>query len=263
MHISNYMTTIILKGHKEKWVMNKLSNRTFAAYAKVMADIKDKPIPKISATDQIYFEHDFKQPCKINSVINIDLKSAYAAILYRDRYISKETYDYLCNCQKRERLAGVGMIAKKSTIYYVENGVAVNSVPVVSPTAGIFFYAVKKTYEIMSLLKKHCGENYLFTWADGIYFLPDDKIVGKCIKELKNHDFDFHVDYLKDFDVQLFRRRFVITFEKKNGHNEFESKMFQLPLNKSNHKKSIIEAFNNFKKSKNETGKGKISYREG
>lgn len=258
--------------------MNQQSKRTFAAASKVKRDVNRRellhdengdpylgerlnPIPNIDAANLVYFQHDFKRDAAYNTVMNIDLKSAYATILLRDGFITKETFDYLAKCTKPERLASVGMLAARKNIFIFKDGVAVEHSEVKEETSGVFFYAVQKTYEIMSRLKKICGQKYLFTWVDGIYFLPSEKIYAECIAELEKSSFNFSVEKLKRFSVEITQTKANIKFWKKASNNKYKKKVFQLPLNMNEYQKKCLSQITNHKNLKNETNKSKISGR--
>lgn len=242
LQTSNYTTTIILPNDlTRKYVINKQSNRTFAAFSKIKKDIKGKRVPKISSHNLIYFQHDFINDIFVDEVINIDLRSAYATILVNDGFISMETFQYLAQCNKKERLAAVGMLASRKRIFQYKKGQPIKQTEIVNPKAGIFFHAVKKTYEIMTKLKQIAGSNYLFTWVDGIYILPDKDSYFDIIKELGNYNIDFKTEFLKDFEIRIRKKKAIITFKKPNSKGKMENKVFQLPVNQNEYQKSVIE----------------------
>ena len=260
LETSNYTTTIITEDKVKKFVVKKQSARTFAAYSKIQMDVKDKEPPKIKASELIYFQHDFSKDAFIPDVMNIDLKSAYSTILYRDGYISEETFLYLGKCNKYERLASVGMLASNKKTFRFEKGI-VKDMPTETRNekAGIFFYCVRKTFEIMSNLKMICGQKYLFTWVDGIYFIPDEKIYWECIEVLENAAFDFSIERLANFKVQILQGTCKVTFQKENSKGEIKNKLFHFSHNPNEYQKSVLATFNTHKNTNNETTKSKVT----
>lgn len=233
---SNYTTQIETLENKWKYVANIQSNRTFAAFAKIKSDLKGKIIPNIDRNDLIYFQHDFKESMYIESVINVDIKSAYATVLRNDGFISEKTFKYLQKATKPERLASVGMLASKKEIFEFKSGIPISAEEKISENSGLFFHAVQRTYEVMSELKKICERNYLYTWVDGIYFLPNDNSRFRCINYLSDLNFKYSVDVLEEFEVKVKPESILVTF-KKDG----KRKVFNLPSPTSEFKRIIID----------------------
>jgi hypothetical protein len=253
---SNYTTKIKSELVNRTFVLTMQSKRTFAAFAKLKADLKNFEVPNIAPESVRYFHHDFKKDANHNTVINIDLKSAYARIFFNDKMISPETFKYFNSCKKQERLASVGMLASRKKIFQFKNGKPISYVEQVSPLSGFFFYCVKRTQEIMQELKAICGQHYLFTWVDGIYFIPDEGVLQKCVEYLQSVNFLFSCDTLEDFKVKILRNKTYLTFKK-----EGKLKRFNLPSSSSNFKKIIMEAIISLNKQKqNEKSKIKNSY---
>lgn len=245
---SNYTTSIKSDLITRKFVKQMQSKRTFAAFQKLKGDVKDKPVPELDMNQLSYFVHNFRRDSHHPEVFNIDLKSAYATILYLDGYISEATYTYLSKVNKQERLASVGMLASKShTFYFSNTGEPVDApAPEISPYANFFFYAVKRTADIMDELKAICGNTYLFTWVDGIYFLPDEQVFADCCECLEKIGFKYSVEYLSDFKVVLNDVCTKVLFKKAG-----KTKLFNLPHANSEFKKTVIESIHlvNHKKS--------------
>jgi hypothetical protein len=260
---SNYTTTICLNNGTRKFLLQKQSAKTFSAFQKIKSDVKGKKVPRIKEENLIYFQHDFKKEASFDKVMNIDLKSAYATILLRDGFITKETYEYLEGCNKRERLASVGMLASQKRIFYYKNGIPTDHDTIKSKTAGIFFHCVKKTYEIMSRLKMICGNKYLFTWVDGIYFAPDEEVLSNCLEELSNYSFNFKTEVLTNFEVKIFPGKAKVTFHKPSSKKDklTDKKLFQFSINRSQFQRETISNFKLHKNTNYETSKTKISNR--
>jgi len=249
---SNYTTQVEHGDIKEKFVQTMQSNRTFACFAKLKSQIKDKPVPDIDKNSLIYFHHDFKSDIYIDTVYNIDLKSAYATILYNDKFIDKKTFEYIMSSTKQERLASVGMLASRKKVFQFKSGSPISEEEIVSEKSGFFFHAVKRTYDIMSDLKKVCGNDYLYTWVDGIYFLPNDEVKDWCVRHLEKYNFRCSFDVLTEFEVKVREDNTLVTF-KKDG----KRKVFNLPSPMSEFKRIMIDAVLSSNRKKSEDGIGK------
>lgn len=229
LHCSNYTTKIETDIFDRKFVYSLQSNQCFAAFAKVKKDVKDKKVPSISKDELCYFEHDFRASCRIEKVFNIDLKSAYATILYNDGFITGKTYRYLSKLPKHDRLASVGMLAsKKKTFVFSKIGTVIQYESSVSPLENFFYYAVQRTFEIMQELKSILRGNYLFTWVDGIYFIPDMAGLIRAENYLRRIGFRYSEEILTDWTVNVVKGAVKLRFIKENV-----VKQFSLPARES------------------------------
>ena len=197
---SNYCDLYFMKSEQP--------NRVFCAFNKVKRDVTTQQIKKIKMASLQYYSSNFKADNFYSDVIyNVDIKSAYATILYNDGLITKETFNYLNKLPKMERLASVGMLAGKKNIFTMDqDGEVIDEKTEISPTADYFFYCVKRTSEIVNTASKHLGNAFLFSWVDGIYFLQaNDKAsitAGNIIKEyFEDMKFKTSFDILREFEV--------------------------------------------------------------
>lgn len=191
--------------------------------------MKDKEVPKIKKEDLCYFEHDFRDNCRIEKVFNIDLKSAYATILFNDGFISSETFSYLSNLPKHDRLASVGMLAsKKKDFGFDKKGRVISYEHTISPLENFFYYAVERTFEIMQNLKSILRDVYLFTWVDGIYFVPHMERLVQCEDYLRRIGFRYSEEILSDWNVRVVSGAVKVRFVK-----EGVMKSFSLPARES------------------------------
>lgn len=205
------------------------TNQCFAAYAKVKSNVKDKTVPKVEKESLCYFEHDFKESCTIPEVWNIDLKSAYATILFLDGFITRETYKYLSKLPKHDRLAAVGMLAAKKKVFgFSKKGAVIQYEQSISPLENFFYYAVERTFEIMQTLKSMLRESYLFTWVDGIYFVPDMGGLVRSENYLRSIGFKYSEEILHDWHVRVVKGAVKLSFLK-----EGKNKSFCLPARES------------------------------
>lgn len=250
MVCSNYTVLFKAEGLEKKFVHSMQGNRAFACFAKIKSDVKKKPIPDINKDKLSYFVHNFRQNQFIGDVVNIDLKSAYATVLYKDGYISKATFDYISKGSKQERLVSVGMLASKKQKFLFDNGTIIGDPEeVISEYSNFFFYAVRRTGEIMADLKAICGNDYLFTWVDGIYLRPNEKAVAACEQYIKDIDFKSATDYLRNFTVMVNKKQVTVNFLKEKA-GKWHPKPFNLPLMNSEFKRIMIDAILSRKKLK-------------
>jgi len=91
--------------------------------------------------------------------------------------------------------------------------------------------------------------------VDGIYFLPDKKIVKKCEDYLNEIKFLYRIDNLQDFRIVMSNEKPFLTFIK-NG----ELKKFNLPAIQTAFKRIIIDSIIEIKKQENEKSKIKNPY---
>lgn len=234
---SNYAMEVKSELIHDKFVNTMQSKRVFAAFAKIKSNVKDKPKPEVSREDCVYYQHNFKESFFQHEVMNIDLGKAYATVLKNDKIISIETYDYICKLPKQSRLVCVGMLASRKKSFIYKAGNIVDYSEIISDNSPFFFYAVKRTFEIMSDLKNICGDNYLFTWVDGIYFTPNAEIAAECKRYLDGIGFGHTIESLKDFTVKFLPRKIMLVFKKwNNNKNIWDIKSFNLP-----HKETISQ----------------------
>jgi hypothetical protein len=238
LQCSNYTISIDSSDFKKKFVTTMQAPRTFGAFAKLKKDLKIKPVPEVDKTKLRYYVHNFTRDCNYPVIFNVDLKSAYATILKNDGLISEDTFMYLSRLDKKQRLASVGMLASHRDIFHFKSGKINKTDEYNSEFSNFFFHLVKRTSEIMDELKLICGNNFLFTWVDGIYFMPDESIMSECAQYLESIKFPHSMDVLTDFSVKILRTHTRVYLRK-----EGKLKPFNLPHQDSGMKqilKSVI-----------------------
>jgi hypothetical protein len=168
---STYTAKIIT----EKTIINfnskNLSLKCFASANMVKSDIEKSGIkkPNVNIHELEYFAQNLKME-SINKVLNFDLTKAYPSILLADGFITENTFNYLCKISKTERLASIGMLARKKNITTFENGKPISNVIDRKETSEYFFYLVEKTNKIINEIRQKVNLRFLFSWVDGIYF---------------------------------------------------------------------------------------------
>lgn len=258
---SNYSMKIVTENINLHFVTKEQSKRTFAAFAKIKSGLKDKTPPDVTRDDLIYFVHDFRKDMSGESVMNIDLKSAYAHCLFIDGFIPRKTYSYIKKLNKPERLAAVGMLASRKENFRFSKGKPDFEGETVSPYAPYFFHAVRRTFDIMSELKRIIGRDYLFTWVDGIYFRPNGRALADCDDFLRSLKFPYSTEYLNNFSVRIYERKVFVSFFKEQEYKTFNIPLTPSPITQAMHRAILASGnavkpstnFSNIKKNKNET----------
>jgi hypothetical protein len=248
---SNYTAKIITEKTEITFTTKNLDTTAFIGANKIKSDLKNyskKGIPNINANELEYYQQNLTEQ-KLNYVANFDLTKAYPSILFNDGFISLATFEYLCNIGKTERLASIGMLARKKNIITFENGKAKNFEINKKETSPIFYHLVQKTNFIISEIRKLDEINFLFSWVDGIYFEVKTqneidylnlKINEIC--EIYNMKFKFELlnnyeSYIENncFRISFYKgddeKRFTIPTNEIRASYEFYKKINQLPIN--------------------------------
>jgi hypothetical protein len=250
LKISNYTMEIISDLYNIQFLHSMRSNRCFAAHAKVKSCVKNLEVPVINKGELEYFMHNFNGDYFSPHVVCIDIKSAYATVLYNDGFINKETYQYLNKIDKMDRLAAVGMLASQKNCFdYDGNGDLIDFHQDISPLAGFFFHCVKRVGDIMNDLKKMSGNDYLFTWVDGIYLKPNDEYLYTIAPYLEANNFNFRVEICYQFTVRVANGKVRLTFWKedktKEGFDICKRKAFVIPPQPSMFANDVINYLTN------------------
>lgn len=235
LKISNYTTEIISEAYNMQFLQSMRGKQCFAAYAKVKANVRKFPIPSVDKDSLRYFSHNFKKDIMYEAVINIDLKSAYATVLYNKGFITEDTFKYLSRIPKLDRLASVGMLAGKKYIFsYDENNKLIHYEKTVSQYEGFFYYCVQETEKIMNEIQLICGEDYLFTWVDGVYMKADTANLLEVENYLNTLNFPYTLEPLQNFSVKINNGKVSLTFDKFNKKlNAYKKKFFNIPATPS------------------------------
>jgi hypothetical protein len=245
LKISNYTMEIISDLYNIQFLHSMRSNRCFAAYAKVKSCVKNFEVPKIRKHELEYFMHNFNQDYFSSHAICIDIKSAYATVLFNDGYINEDTFKYLGKIDKLDRLAAIGMLAsKKNCFSFDKNNKLIEFYQDISPLENFFYHCVKRVGDIMNDLKKISGEDYLFTWVDGIYLKPNDEYLYTIAPHLEQNGFKYSVEICYQFTVKISGGKVRLSFWKedktKDGFDVCKKKTFTIPPQPSMFANDII-----------------------
>lgn len=249
LKISNYTTEIVSELYNIQFMQSMRSKSCFAAFSKIRSNVKTQNKPVVDKTGLSYFSHDFKKDFDSETVINIDLKSAYATALYLRGIITEDTYDYLSRIPKLDRLASVGMLASRKHVFdYNNKGKLVSYKKEVSEYENFFFYAVRCVQEIMFVMRFIAGADYLFTWVDGIYIRPNIDKVAELTAYLQEINFNFTIETLQDFKVRIVSNKVKLDFKK-----EGKEKSFHIPAQQAIFASDLINYLTNENNLKNES----------
>ena len=229
---STYTAKIITEKTIINFTTKNLTMKCFIATQMIKGDINKSNIkkPKISVHDLEYFEQNLKSEL-INNVVNFDITKAYPTILFADGFITKKTFDYLCSVNKSERLAAIGMLARKKNITTFENGKAINTTIDRKETSEYFFYLVDKTNKIIKEIRQNVNLRFLFSWVDGIYFEYSNEndlfAATKIVNEIcKKYNLEFTTEILTEYVSHFHNQFFQVYFNKGK-----KIKRFSIPSN--------------------------------
>ena len=222
---SSHSTIIETETNQIRFVTSTYSNAVFMAAQKIKADVKNSDLGKsIMAGTYSTANYDSAngQPDgKWQSVINIDITSAYATCLLNSKLISKETYLFLQKIPKTERLPAMGMLARNQLIINFEKGIPTTNERFTADTAQVFFYIISEINKLMENARQIAGDFYMFHWVDGIFIkseIPIDLLDE--IEALFLHN-NYAVKYESVKDVEWKREEdSVIITMNKNGENK-------------------------------------------
>lgn len=177
----------------------KYEEKNFKIFAKKMLDFRvfnvSKKIKKDIDNSGVFIDESnlsefFSVNTEVSSSImsekiyGIDIRQAYLTCLKNKKLVSHDTFELASNLKKDERLATVGMLARKKHTFNYEDGKLISCEVDSTPYEKYFYYCVEKTYLTMSSISKKIGNDYLFFWVDCIFFTGEKniKIVQDCLK---------------------------------------------------------------------------------
>lgn len=173
---SNYNTQIIGKESVMKFIQTEHHTRVFVAYNKIVKDLKaaERTVEILQgewSTENFDSKNGLK-PCSYKTVLNLDITSAYPYCLFINKLITLDTFNYLMQLPKSERLPAIGMIAKKSVWIDYKNGKAESWDLKAGEYANIFFFVIQQITDLMAWAAEIAGNDFLFYWVDGIFLKP-------------------------------------------------------------------------------------------
>lgn len=242
---TGYSQTIILEGQKTTFLNNfSRSSNLFALAAMVKKDVEASGIiiDEIKPHQIDYFDISGRIKPFPDTVINVDIKSAYLTVLKREGLITDKTFSALSICDKLTRLKAVGMLAKTKLVLKYEAGQLKSYHTTADQNLkNVFFYISLKVDEFMKILQKEFKRDFLLYWVDGIYFRPsvDIKRVSNIFKE---NGFLFSSSIYTD--VYFYIKNNILYFEYKTDEKH---KRFNIPLVDKSNKREIFKILDNDK----------------
>lgn len=241
MQISNYTTKIISQHYNVSFIKAMQSNRVFAAASKLKKDLSQITVPDIDMKKNCYYDTNFKGTDFYSDLaFNIDIKHAYANILYNKGLISKDSFIYLSRLPKQDRLAAVGMMASRKVCFsHGRDGHIKDFHEIVNPLSNFFFYCVQETENIIHDIKnKILQESFLFSWVDGIYYLNDNKSYQEITQQYLKDEYNLNSTFKKltEFEVSVKRNSYKISFKENEDY-----KKFNIPFPEMEFKKQICD----------------------
>lgn len=223
--VTNYTTHLQSECKNILYQKEHRSNQMFIAYQMIKKDIEGKNLPHVDPDRLKYYINGFNgEQIYSDKIYNIDLKAAYATILFNKGILSKKTFNYLMTLPKMERLVSVGMLASRKEIFHFGNsGQIISSDEQVSPFANFFFAAVKETHDIMNEVKTIMGNDFLFSWVDGVYFM-NRRHKTSVMNFLKARKLKAVFQVLHEFEIEMCREFHRLTYIK-----EGQQKFFIIP----------------------------------
>jgi hypothetical protein len=222
----------------------------FAAYNKIKSELKTLPV-SVDIKYIKYYQTNFNQTyIYADEIYQIDIKSCYASILCNNNLITKETYEYISQLSKENRLAAIGMLAAKKNIFeFDESGNVANHIVIQSELSDYFFYCVQETYRIMNECKQILGEHFLFIWVDAIYFSGNEDKAKEVIDYFKNeYNLESSMNTLVEFEVEQRKDYYRVRYTK-DGTRSF----MDIPTPEQSEKRELLEFLLNIKLNKNES----------
>lgn len=245
--VSNYTAKIECKENEilnVQFVKEEKSHLFFAYYKELKKEVEEylKTNTLFLDNETRYFDVASKKDFVKKEILNIDLSSAYLYILFNKKIISETLFNKLNKMKKLDRLGVVGMLASKKNKYYYIGGELqdleiINNVEL----SNVFFYCVQETYRIMRTLKNICGNSYIFSWVDGIYFEKEKSadILIELINYLDINKYPFKIETLQNFMYNKYNGNANISYLKNN-----EEKNFSIPLQKGTFLNDVYELIN-------------------
>ena len=224
--LTNYTTTISSALVNILYQKEHRSVSMFIAYQKILKDLEGKSPPSIDPDELKYFINGFNgSNIYADKIYNIDLKAAYATILFNKGILSKTTLNYLLTLPKMERLVSVGMLAShKETFYFDNNSKIIDTIEQTNPLSGFFFMAIKETHKIMNDIRVILGNDFLFSWVDGVYF-ANRRHKTSVMNYLKARGMKATFSVLKDFEIEIRKDFHRLKYTKDGGQ-----KLFSIPM---------------------------------
>lgn len=164
-----------------------------------------------------YLSNDYIGDFCTREVYNIDINSAYLSVLQNEGFLSKELHNEIYNLEKKDRLICLGLLAYEPTYYYFKDGnkIPYDSKVVKNDFKNFFLFCVWKTSEVLREVKKVLGNDFIFSWVDGVYFQSVEFLKDIVINEFKANGLAVSFEVLKNFTHVLKKETHHFIYEKE------------------------------------------------
>lgn len=181
---------------------------------------------------------------KTDKIYNIDLKSAYLTCLFNTKKISYQLFTKINLLSKADRLKVLGMLAYEPFIFNYVEGVLESTEKIKNIYRPIFFYCVKRTFEIIKVCARKITNDFIFAWVDGIYFTGEKNI--KIIQSILNTNrFKSSLERLFYFSAKKTDEICFFSYNKfESKKNKFINKNIAIPDNNLTRLNSFIFELN-------------------
>ena len=224
---SNYTLEIDDSINPVLFMQNIVSNKAFSAGAKIKKDIVNSGMekPDLTTDDLQYYAaagvETLRNMPKENYLI--DLKSAYVTVLRNYGLITADTYQYLSEIPKPDRLAAAGMLASNKYVYYHnEKAEHIATEHEVSELAEWFYFCVFETAKIMNEIKRILGDAFLLYWVDGVYFSDLSK-KAEIEDYLKESNFNYTFEELTKCNLLRTNEYLRIYYQDGKGRKKYQT----------------------------------------
>lgn len=218
----------------------------YVALKFIKVDYKNTEINYIDVNNSIIEGQTFEKVCCI------DIKNAYWQTALLMGIIDNEIYNEGLKKDKITRLASLGSLAKRKD-YYSFDGVRYKHIDTVRSfeTENLWFAICKRVSDVMQDLVKLLGDDFIFYWVDGMYFVNTPENREKVSNYLNSCSYEHKPEDVSK--IEFFKDHFLV--HSAQGHS---SKRFGYTLGKKNRKKKIssleqkriLKVANNLLKSK-------------
>lgn len=250
LHRSNYRVIIESSFCNIDFMQNIMSNKAFIVGAMIKKDINATGLvpPDIDKADLKYY--DFAPPKYLQdseqTIYNIDIKSAYASVLYRHGLITKKTAKMMRSLPKKDRLASVGMLASKRHTFNMVGSKVISAHTEEKDTAPWFLFCVQKTAELMDKCRAILGRDFLFYWVDGLFF-RHERNAEKVIELIEREGYFCSFDVCHKFKYTNGEVEKVLTYWKTDEDGA-EYKRLSLPNQNNEVDKFILKFISEIQK---------------
>lgn len=154
-----------------------------------------------------------------NNVIEFDINKAYYNVLKKFKYISEDFYNKCIKLPKNIRLALVGSLATKKTIFYYQKGELLYFEDEADDLLRrVFFHLVEYTDMVLDRFSKLSKDHFLFYWVDGIYLNNYDR--AHWHKDLISYEYDIDFSFESLQNLMVYNQgeyNTKIVIKKMNG----------------------------------------------